>query len=102
MVRILSALTLFLSTAVSATWVDPTAPLGQMPPPKQQAKPLVAPTLEGIICVSECRAVLNGTSVSSGETIQGFYVAAIQSDQVTLRHGRKTLALTLFQDHIKQ
>ncbi len=97
---------LLVSGVAQAQMQDPTAPLGWAAPAAQapSVKPVVVkvPQLHSIICVQSCQAVLNDRVVSQGDSINGYQVARITADQVTLRRGEQQWQLALFSLDIKQ
>ncbi|UTZ42343.1 MSHA biogenesis protein MshK [Vibrio campbellii] len=87
---------------------DPTAPLGWSKPVAEQAKPKAKqhrlPTLNSIVCKpsTPCVAVLNNRIVESGAKLNGYQVASINSECVTLKRGDRQWKLELFGLNVKK
>ncbi|WCE29999.1 MSHA biogenesis protein MshK [Vibrio sp. SCSIO 43137] len=87
---------------------DPTAPLGWVQP-KAQVKSQKhvkskLPQLQSIVCRgnSACYAILDNKIVESGQSIAGYKVEKITSEQVTIAKGSKQWHLALFALNIKK
>jgi len=100
-------LSLFITVNVFAA-DDPTAPLGWVQPKAQvksqkQIKSKV-PQLQSIVCRgnSTCYAILDNKIVRAGQSIAGYQVKKITSEQVTIAKGSKQWRLALFALNIKK
>ncbi|WP_104046296.1 MSHA biogenesis protein MshK [Vibrio jasicida] len=102
---------LVLVVAVGSSWAnqDPTAPLGwQKTATESQAKPKAKqyrlPTLNSIVCKpnTECVAILNNRIVEPGVKLNGYRVASINSEFVTLKRGDRQWKLELFGLNVKK
>ncbi len=86
--------------------IDPTAPIGGGKIVQTTDSGVVVqerePVLSGIICLSRCRAVLDGETVAVGERVNGYYVASIEPNRVALRRDHRTINLALYPNDIKQ
>lgn len=99
------AMLLLLLPAVSSADSDPTAPLGVVPsnlPAKERGQRL--PTLDAILCSADghCSVVLNGKSANKGQRVNGYTVAHINEERVTLTRGGKRWVLTVFNEQVVQ
>ncbi|WP_028023158.1 hypothetical protein [Enterovibrio calviensis] len=84
---------------------DPTAPLGYEAPNKTtKTKTYRLPRLDAILCGSNntCSAVINGRSISKGQSINGYFVSAIHDNSVTLKRGQRHWSLTVFNEQVVQ
>ncbi|MFV0576258.1 MAG: MSHA biogenesis protein MshK [Vibrio sp.] len=95
---------LLISEAVIAEQTDPTSPLNWAAPLEVEKvepvkKPVVksGPKLQSIICeqTKQCRAVISNKVVVLGDSVNGYRVANINAEKVTLNRGSKTLRLFL-------
>ncbi|MDD1792061.1 MSHA biogenesis protein MshK [Enterovibrio sp. ZSDZ42] len=84
---------------------DPTAPLGYDAPSKAtKTKTYRLPRLDAILCGGNnaCSAVINGRSVSKGQSINGYFISAIHDNSVTLKRGERRWSLTVFNEQVVQ
>ncbi|WP_423839913.1 MSHA biogenesis protein MshK [Vibrio mytili] len=104
-------ISMFLVVAAGTAWAnqDPTAPFDwQAPATDSSATPQVkqypVPTLNSIICKpnARCIAILNNHIVEQGERVEGYRVARITSDFVTLKRGNRVWELELFGLNVKK
>ncbi|EJE8515776.1 MSHA biogenesis protein MshK [Vibrio parahaemolyticus] len=104
---IISIAAIALSGSVLAN-PDPTAPLGWQKPAEVSAKPKAKqyrlPTLNSIVCKpnTECVAIMNNRLVEQGELFNGYRVASINSEFVTLKRGSRQWNLELFGLNVKK
>ncbi|WP_407331519.1 MSHA biogenesis protein MshK [Enterovibrio sp. 27052020O] len=84
---------------------DPTAPLGyQAPSQAKKATTQRLPNLNAILCSSDnrCSAVMNGRSLTAGQSINGYVISAINDSSVTLKRGERRWSLTVFNEQVVQ
>ncbi|QIL86504.1 MSHA biogenesis protein MshK [Vibrio sp. HDW18] len=84
---------------------DPTAPLDWHAPSKSSvtAPRQRVPSLQSIVCAEgrSCYAIIEQKIVAQGDVVNGYRVAAIQSQQVQLTRAGKAWQLELFALDIK-
>ena len=103
-------ISLALVSIAGSCWAnqDPTAPLGWTKPATEQAKPKAKqyrlPTLNSIVCKpnTPCVAILNDRIVEPGAKLNGYQVASINSEFVTLKRGNRQWKLELFGLNVKK
>ncbi|AIV06813.1 MULTISPECIES: hypothetical protein [Vibrio] len=103
-------ISLMLTVVAGHSWAsqDPTAPLGWQKPVTEQKKPKAKqyrlPTLNSIVCKpnTQCVAILNNRIVEPGAKLNGYRVASINSEFVTLKRGDRQWKLELFGLNVKK
>ncbi|MGP8308343.1 MSHA biogenesis protein MshK [Vibrio sp. YIC-376] len=94
-----------------ASWAsqDPTAPLDWQKPvidvsKEKKVTKYQLPTINSIVCVSneQCHAVMNNKLVEKGELFNGYRIAGINSEFVTLKRGNRQWDLALFDVNLKK
>ncbi|MDF2183408.1 MSHA biogenesis protein MshK [Grimontia hollisae] len=84
---------------------DPTAPLGVTPSRQPTPKKVYRlPELDAVLCSADghCSAVFNGKRTTQGQRINGYTVAQINGERVTLTRNGKRWALTVFNEQVVQ
>ncbi len=87
---------------INQSWAfdDPTKPGGFRP---SAARSLKGMQLESILISAQRKvAVINGKIYQSGDVIAGAKLVSIETHQVTMRKGSKTIQLKLFNADIKR
>lgn len=86
---------------------DPTTPLGWEKPTQTHStgkRKYRLPTLNSIVCKPDmsCIAIMNNKIVEQGHSLNGFRIASINSEYVTLKRGDRDWKLELFRLNVKQ
>ncbi|MEF1336967.1 MSHA biogenesis protein MshK [Vibrio rotiferianus] len=95
------------ASSVCAAEQDPTAPLGWEKPTQANStgkRKYRLPTLNSIVCKPDmpCIAIMNNKIVEQGHSLNGYRIASINSEYVTLKRGDRDWKLELFRLNVKQ